>query len=1188
MIAKEMTLMLKMLGDSTSVVASSKSGQTSVRAFNGEVDQTDKSGRKASASMEQMSGTVNTLKRVVGGYLSLRFAHQLLEASAVQEQAVASLDASLASMHRTTAGLSGQLQTLASEVQRDGIIGDEAIIRGQSFLTTYGQITDDMLPRATRLMADLAAKMGGDTVQAANMVGKASMGMVGELAQAGITFSEEAKKGKDFALILAEMEAQVGGVNARLAATDSGRIKQLHNNLGDLQEVAGAALAKALIPTVDYLNNELIPTLSVGAPAAMQFMVDGWHILKVAGGLALAGLITGTVLLQETFAGVLTWMADAGDRTIQTLLAPLDTIAAGLQNAHVDRLVALGDELAGVSAGIKASTAETTGSVRVFGAEFDAAAQQGRAFRDAVLGEVDQSLQIVVGSAEAAARSVAQLGDTAQQTAAGMTVLSSAEEQVAAKTQALIDKLTGASQSKTEQMRADYEAQRAEVLALAATTDETEKRQADRLAALDAGWSKYVDSVVAGTQQIDTAVQKTWEAVDLLLAELDRATDPARIAELERLLQKLTTKQPTPPVATETLSLWKSTADGMQGYMASAFEQIQSKGRVSFRDLGDTLKRSMIGAISQIESQWLMSRMFGAPGEDGSFALAGANPWAMGAVAGGLLLAGGLFGGAEASGPSPYQIAQQEALQAVDSDLARLTASGADWTTQVNEALDAVQQSRMATEQRVDAEDQLRQAVMGRYDAETQRLNDLGAIYRDLGNQAASLRGQIAKDRQSLIGAPDTLQSLEGQLAAIVVNQAPVRPDQTVTEAQAAIAQKQARQAEIYYLLDNPQLLTNPNVPRADAMQEYLALPSQISQAQADLPRLQAAWDAYTLATVADTSLKEQQIKQLSALRDATLSAVQAQVQLEQKMIDTADAIHGTLARIRFEALTPVQQVAQLETQWQTLRDRAQTATGSELAALGDQLNALAPQLLQLEQNVYANGIQALDANQMVLSDLAAVEQRLREQAPANYQEQAANLLAGIDGKLLDMGQIFTDGQNAVAAEIAAMNSAVTTLLRAIKQGLGIPAREGLHYVPYDGFQVTAHAREAVLTADQADAWRANGHRVNAAPVAIPVPAPVEIPRPVPVPVPVSIPSTSTSTITDNAGGGSASLDPTVLARAIAEALQGQMGGASGLTLNLDVVMQLDGREIGRTVRPVIYEDSAAGFPTVHVRGVVS
>lgn len=207
---------------------------------------------QSTRGINRLTGAYTALGTAIGAAFSVATARRLINDFKMQEQAVAGLEASLASMGRTTEGLSGQLQALASQIQGEGIIGDEAIIQGQSFLTTYSKISDEMLPRATRLMVDLAAKMRGDVVGAANMVGKASMGMVGELARAGITFSEETKKSKDFVKILEEMEAQVAGVNKQLGETATGGIDQFDMALGDLREQFGEILA---LGVTDYLRD---------------------------------------------------------------------------------------------------------------------------------------------------------------------------------------------------------------------------------------------------------------------------------------------------------------------------------------------------------------------------------------------------------------------------------------------------------------------------------------------------------------------------------------------------------------------------------------------------------------------------------------------------------------------------------------------------------------------------------------------------------------------------------------------------------------------------------------------------------------------------------------------------------------------------------------------------------------------
>ena len=190
-------------------------------------------------------GTIRTVSALTGAYKT-------------QEQAVAKLNASIESMNRTTPNLSNNLQNLAAQIQTQGVIGDEALIEGQSFLTTYSTISDEMLPRVTRVMADFAAKMGGNTVQAANMLGKASMGMTGELSRIGITLSEQAKESKDFAMILGEIESQVQGMNVALARTDTGKLDQISNALGDVQESWGKGITAELTPVLVGLTNGLL------------------------------------------------------------------------------------------------------------------------------------------------------------------------------------------------------------------------------------------------------------------------------------------------------------------------------------------------------------------------------------------------------------------------------------------------------------------------------------------------------------------------------------------------------------------------------------------------------------------------------------------------------------------------------------------------------------------------------------------------------------------------------------------------------------------------------------------------------------------------------------------------------------------------------------------------------------------
>jgi hypothetical protein len=206
--------------------------------------------KKTNNSIGKMASKFGLLKASVIGAVasiaSIASGKQFIDDFTQQQQAVSLLDASISSMGRTTVGLSSQLQKLASQIQKEGIIGDEVLIKGQSFLTTYKDITDELLPRTTLVMADLSAKMGGDSVRAANLLGKASMGLTGALSIAGISLSDATKKSKDFESILGEIEDQVGGTNKALGSASTGGFTQFSNALGDLRENLGEILTIAL------------------------------------------------------------------------------------------------------------------------------------------------------------------------------------------------------------------------------------------------------------------------------------------------------------------------------------------------------------------------------------------------------------------------------------------------------------------------------------------------------------------------------------------------------------------------------------------------------------------------------------------------------------------------------------------------------------------------------------------------------------------------------------------------------------------------------------------------------------------------------------------------------------------------------------------------------------------------------
>lgn len=157
-------------------------------------------------------------------------------------------------MGATSADIQG-IKDLASAQQELGIIGDEVQLAGAQQLATFlneKSSIEALLPAMNNLLAQQKGlnATGGDAVNIGNLLGKAMQGQTGALSRCGITFSEAQKEVLKFgteqerAAALAQVVTDnVGEMNARLAATDGGRMQQLSNTFGDWREQMGSVLS---------------------------------------------------------------------------------------------------------------------------------------------------------------------------------------------------------------------------------------------------------------------------------------------------------------------------------------------------------------------------------------------------------------------------------------------------------------------------------------------------------------------------------------------------------------------------------------------------------------------------------------------------------------------------------------------------------------------------------------------------------------------------------------------------------------------------------------------------------------------------------------------------------------------------------------------------------------------------------
>ena len=183
---------------------------------------------------------------------------------------VATARAKLAQVMHNTMGAEAaqvkEIEALISVQEKLGVVSGGVQTAGAQELATYLSETAS-LKKLIPVMNDMVTQQYGlnaSEEQAANigtMLGKVMQGQVGALSRYGYYFdsAQEAvlKYGTEAqrAAVLAQVvEDSVGGMNAALAATPEGRLKQVNITLGSIQENFGKAVSTALTAFIPALN----------------------------------------------------------------------------------------------------------------------------------------------------------------------------------------------------------------------------------------------------------------------------------------------------------------------------------------------------------------------------------------------------------------------------------------------------------------------------------------------------------------------------------------------------------------------------------------------------------------------------------------------------------------------------------------------------------------------------------------------------------------------------------------------------------------------------------------------------------------------------------------------------------------------------------------------------------------------
>lgn len=209
-----------------------------------------------SVGIDSVTRTISELQSVMG---------ELSEAYAVQIEAETKLQTVMQQRMSASEADIQSIKDLCSAQQQLGVIGDEVQLAGAqqmaTFLNTRGAL-ETLIPAMNNLVAQQKGlnATSSDTTNIANLMGKAMQGQTAALRRVGITFTEAEEKAikygteQERAAALAKVITNnVGNMNAELAKTPAGKMKQFANNAGDAKEVLGGMIQQ-FMPMITQSN----------------------------------------------------------------------------------------------------------------------------------------------------------------------------------------------------------------------------------------------------------------------------------------------------------------------------------------------------------------------------------------------------------------------------------------------------------------------------------------------------------------------------------------------------------------------------------------------------------------------------------------------------------------------------------------------------------------------------------------------------------------------------------------------------------------------------------------------------------------------------------------------------------------------------------------------------------------------
>lgn len=257
-----------------------------------------KAAQRAGKAMKA-AGRIAGIGLAAAGLAAVKFGSDSVKAFAAAEKSDNELQFALKKFPKTADTNIKALKKLNTELMKKSRFDDDAIASGEALLAQY-ELTGDQIMELMPLIVDYAAKTGKDIPSASKAIGKALMGQGRALKEVGINFKDTGSLAGNFDSIVGSLSKQVGGFAATDLQTANGKLENMRNRFGEVQEKVGEALMPTLEKLMDYAESDLIPGLEAfstwftetGGPALEGFIdwVKTWkdELVLAAGAIGVA------------------------------------------------------------------------------------------------------------------------------------------------------------------------------------------------------------------------------------------------------------------------------------------------------------------------------------------------------------------------------------------------------------------------------------------------------------------------------------------------------------------------------------------------------------------------------------------------------------------------------------------------------------------------------------------------------------------------------------------------------------------------------------------------------------------------------------------------------------------------------------------------------------------------------------